>query len=77
MGRRRKKSRNHRRLTATIEIINVNTRQRKILDLKDKQKVVYNKKLKTYDIITSGSAIYDINEEAEENLHSSGSAEIE
>ena len=77
MGRIRKKSKNHRRLTATIEIININTRQRKILDLKDKQKVVYNKKLKTYDIITSGSATYDINEEAQENLHNSGSIEIE
>ena len=77
MARRRKRSKNHRKLTATIEVINVNTRQKKIIDLKQKEKVVYNKKLKTYDIITSGSATYDINEEAQENLHNSGSIEIE
>ena len=52
MARRRKRSKNHRKLTATIEVINVNTRQKKIIDLKQKEKVVYNKKLKTYDIIT-------------------------
>jgi hypothetical protein len=77
MARRRKKFKKRRNLTATVEVININTRQRKVIDLKQKEKVIYNEKLKTYDVITSGSAIYDINEEAEENLHSSGSVEIE